>query len=225
MGNKKKGGKDAVCEEMNSRPRAFNEHPYKYKQMLAEGLSPGRFFAIMRWVMHMENELPNRKPTRLKNFDYNSSGAYFLTICTENRRRILSRIVGGDIRMCRGLYQHSNAFAIKNMAKTFGKDISTTISFETAKTMKNTKNTSTKIQCAGATMSCTQKNKVWASPDAFVAKEGNCCEIEDIRFFDGYTRSEWSCFVGTSSMLLWSNEIPFFSYWQANQRYFFSLHY
>ncbi|MBQ7940179.1 MAG: transposase [Clostridia bacterium] len=45
----------------------------------------------------MDNELPKRKPTRLKNFDYNSSGAYFLTICTENRRRILSRIVGGDV--------------------------------------------------------------------------------------------------------------------------------
>ena len=50
----------------------------------------------MRSVMKM-NELPNRKPTRLKTFDYNSSGAYFLTICTENRRRVLSRIVGGDV--------------------------------------------------------------------------------------------------------------------------------
>jgi len=46
----------------------------------------------------MENELPKRKPTRLKNFDYSSSGAYFLTICTENRRQILSRVlVGGDV--------------------------------------------------------------------------------------------------------------------------------
>ncbi len=45
----------------------------------------------------MEKELPKRKPTRLKNFDYNSSGAYFLTICTENRQQILSRIVGGDV--------------------------------------------------------------------------------------------------------------------------------
>ncbi len=47
--------------------------------------------------MNMENELPKRKPTRLKNFDYNSTGAYFITICTENRRQILSRIVGGDV--------------------------------------------------------------------------------------------------------------------------------
>ncbi len=46
--------------------------------------------------MIMENELPKRKPTRLKNFDYNSTGAYFITICTENRRKILSR-VGVDV--------------------------------------------------------------------------------------------------------------------------------
>ena len=45
----------------------------------------------------MDKELPKRKPTRLNYFNYNSSGAYFLTICTENRRKILSRIVGGDV--------------------------------------------------------------------------------------------------------------------------------
>ena len=42
----------------------------------------------------MDKELPKRKPTRLNYFDYNSSGAYFITICTENRRNLLSRIVG-----------------------------------------------------------------------------------------------------------------------------------
>ena len=46
----------------------------------------------------MEKEFPKRKPTRLKNFDYSQTGAYFITICTENRRQILSRIpVGGDV--------------------------------------------------------------------------------------------------------------------------------
>ena len=33
----------------------------------------------------------------MKEFDYNSVGVYFITICTENRRQILSRIVGGDV--------------------------------------------------------------------------------------------------------------------------------
>ena len=58
-----------------------------------------QFCDIMVWVMEMdkEKELPQRKPTRLKTFDYNTTGAYFVTICTENRRRILSRIVGVDV--------------------------------------------------------------------------------------------------------------------------------
>ena len=47
--------------------------------------------------MHKEKELPKRKSTRLKDFDYSSAGAYFITICTESRRQILSRIVGGDV--------------------------------------------------------------------------------------------------------------------------------
>ena len=42
----------------------------------------------------MESKLPDRKPTRLKNYDYNKTGMYFLTICTENRKQLLSTIVG-----------------------------------------------------------------------------------------------------------------------------------
>ena len=37
----------------------------------------------------------NRKSLRLENFDYNSPGSYFITICTQNRAPILGRIVGG----------------------------------------------------------------------------------------------------------------------------------
>ena len=39
-------------------------------------------------------ELPKRKHTRLKNYDYSQNGAYFVTICTHNRKPILSEIVG-----------------------------------------------------------------------------------------------------------------------------------
>ena len=42
----------------------------------------------------MENRLPKRKHTRLKHYDYSTTGAYFITICTYNRRCLLSRIVG-----------------------------------------------------------------------------------------------------------------------------------
>ena len=45
----------------------------------------------------MENKLPKRIPTRLNNFDYDRVGAYFITLCTEDRRQILSRIVGVDV--------------------------------------------------------------------------------------------------------------------------------
>jgi len=45
----------------------------------------------------MDKQLPERKATRLEGFDYNSVGAYFITICTEDRKQILSRIVGGDV--------------------------------------------------------------------------------------------------------------------------------
>lgn len=41
-------------------------------------------------------ELPRRKPIRLPEYDYSSPGAYFITICTHNRRCILSRITVGE---------------------------------------------------------------------------------------------------------------------------------
>ena len=42
-------------------------------------------------------ELPKRKPIRLPDYDYSSPGAYFVTICTKDRKCILSSItVGAD---------------------------------------------------------------------------------------------------------------------------------
>ena len=38
--------------------------------------------------------LPNRKPNRLKKYDYNTPGAYFVTICTKGKEKILCDIVG-----------------------------------------------------------------------------------------------------------------------------------
>ena len=37
--------------------------------------------------------LPKRKIIRLQNYDYSSSGAYFITVCTQNHAQILSNIV------------------------------------------------------------------------------------------------------------------------------------
>ena len=45
-------------------------------------------------------ELPKRKPPRLPEYDYASPGAYFVTICTKDRRCILSDITAGAAAPC-----------------------------------------------------------------------------------------------------------------------------
>ncbi|MBR4109801.1 MAG: helix-turn-helix domain-containing protein [Oscillospiraceae bacterium] len=42
------------------------------------------------------NEHPVRKANRIPNYDYSQNGAYFITICTEDRKQLLSQIVGDD---------------------------------------------------------------------------------------------------------------------------------
>ena len=43
----------------------------------------------------MDNNLPERKIIRKRGFDYSVSGAYFITICTQDRRNILSTVGDG----------------------------------------------------------------------------------------------------------------------------------
>ena len=40
----------------------------------------------------MENAFPKRKKLRLQNYDYSRDNAYFITICTQNKRHLLSKI-------------------------------------------------------------------------------------------------------------------------------------
>ena len=40
-------------------------------------------------------QLQNRKANRLQNYDYSTAGAYFITIYTKNKAKILCEIVGG----------------------------------------------------------------------------------------------------------------------------------
>ncbi len=42
-------------------------------------------------------DYPQRKPLRLPAYDYSSPGAYFVTICTHDRRCLLSRITVGAL--------------------------------------------------------------------------------------------------------------------------------
>jgi len=39
---------------------------------------------------------PKRKKMRLPQYDYSQNGAYFITICTQDKKCILSHVVGGD---------------------------------------------------------------------------------------------------------------------------------
>ena len=43
------------------------------------------------------NELTKRKQIRIKDYDYSSPGAYFITVCTANRDKIFWNGVGADI--------------------------------------------------------------------------------------------------------------------------------
>ena len=45
-------------------------------------------------MSRMEQNLPQRKHPRLKEYDYSTTGAYYITICTHNRKCLLSQIVG-----------------------------------------------------------------------------------------------------------------------------------
>ncbi len=40
-----------------------------------------------------------RRSIRLKDYDYSQPGAYFVTICTRNRERVLGEIVGGTVTL------------------------------------------------------------------------------------------------------------------------------
>ena len=62
--------------------------------------------------MDKEKELPKRKPTRLKNFDYSTPGAYFVTVCTHNRKCTLSRVV-----VCRSVISKMIGYIKMNASK------------------------------------------------------------------------------------------------------------
>ena len=47
-----------------------------------------------------EKEKPKRKDLRLKQYSYSTRGAYFITICTQDRKNILSHIISTFKRFC-----------------------------------------------------------------------------------------------------------------------------
>ena len=73
--------------------------------------------------MDEEKILPNRKHYRLDNYDYSSIGAYFITICTSERRNYFWERVGATIGRPQDvpLSQYGNVVdeAIKNIPSIY----------------------------------------------------------------------------------------------------------
>jgi len=49
--------------------------------------------------MHKFNENYHRKSIRLRGYDYSSCGAYFVTICTQDRLDLFGEVKGGEMRL------------------------------------------------------------------------------------------------------------------------------
>ncbi len=50
-------------------------------------------------MVKYNSEIHHRRSIRLKGYDYSRSGAYFVTICTQNRECLFGEIVDGKMRL------------------------------------------------------------------------------------------------------------------------------
>ena len=55
-------------------------------------------------------DLPKRKQIRLQSYDYSTPGAYFVTICTHDRRCLLSEIAEGGFTQLRIQIPETHAY-------------------------------------------------------------------------------------------------------------------
>ena len=62
----------------------------------------------------MNEVRPVRKHNRLVQYDYSQNGAYFITVCTENRKSILSGVVGATIGRPAYVRLTSNGIIVEN---------------------------------------------------------------------------------------------------------------
>lgn len=72
----------------------------------------------------MEKEPAKRKYNRLKNFDYSTNGAYFITICTKDRKCVLSNITVGE-----GFHALPQCALPQNILAPIGIEIEKTIKY------------------------------------------------------------------------------------------------
>jgi len=63
--------------------------------------------------MKMNNNLPNRKQNRLKDYNYSNNGAYFLTVCTKDRVNLLWHVGASIARPQNELTLSENGIIVK----------------------------------------------------------------------------------------------------------------
>ena len=51
------------------------------------------------FLMKSKSNLPQRRATRLRGYDYSQSGAYFVTICAQHRKCLFGRIIDGKMQL------------------------------------------------------------------------------------------------------------------------------
>jgi len=61
-------------------------------------------------------KLPERKPNRLKDYDYSQSGAYFVTICTKDHKHLFGKITVGASVLARPNIELSSLGRLVNSA-------------------------------------------------------------------------------------------------------------
>lgn len=66
-------------------------------------------------------KINNRHSIRLKNYDYSSNGAYFITICTKNREMLFGEIMNG--KMVLNQYGRIVDWLIQSLPERFSIDI------------------------------------------------------------------------------------------------------
>ena len=49
--------------------------------------------------MNSKSNLPQRRPMRLRDYDYSQPGAYFVTICVQHRKCLFGTITDGEMQL------------------------------------------------------------------------------------------------------------------------------
>lgn len=85
-------------------PYPADIHPFCKFCIIYNVRKPGRLHrrrGCDKMISVINMEIPNRKPNRIAGYDYRQEGAYFVTLCTQDRKKILSRIsVGTPVPGC-----------------------------------------------------------------------------------------------------------------------------